>query len=99
MPLVTQQKRYLRGLTHHLRAVVTVAGNGLSGAVIAELDAAFTSHELIKVKLRGDREARKEWIDEISRQLKAERIHVIGQVACFFRRNLKKPIISLPGED
>lgn len=97
MSLSTQQIRYLRGLSHHLRPVVTIADKGLSENVLAELDSALDTHELIKVKLRGEREARKAWIEEISRQFKAERVHVIGQVACFYRHNKKKPVIALPG--
>lgn len=97
MSLSAQQKSYLRGLTHHLNAVVTVADKGLTGNVIAELETALDKHELIKVKLRGEKVARKDWIDGIGRLCKAERVHVIGQVACFFRRNMKKPVIKLPG--
>ena len=87
MPLSAQQKSFLRGLTHNLHAVVTVADKGLTENVIAELEAALNKHELIKVKLRAERAERKNWIDEIGRQCNAERVHVIGQVACFFRRN------------
>ena len=98
MPLSAQQVRYLRGLTHHLQPVVTVADRGLSDNVMAELEAALTKHELIKVKLRGERELRKAWIQQIGEQFKAEKVHAIGQVASFYRRNLKKPKIELPGK-
>jgi RNA-binding protein len=97
MPLNAQQIRYLRGLTHPLSPVVIVAAKGLSESVIAEIDAALRHHELIKVRLRGDREQRRIWIDEIARRCRAERVHAIGQVACFFRRNPGKPVIALPG--
>ena len=97
MPLSPQQIRYLRGLTHHLQPVVTVADKGLSENVLAELEAALTKHELIKVKLRAERELRKSWIEQIGLQLKAERVHAIGQVASFYRRNKKKSVINLPG--
>jgi len=98
MSLSTQQTRFLRGLSHQLHALVTVADKGLTPNVMAELEAAFNTHELIKVKLRGNRDIRKGWIEEIARRCHAERVHVIGQVACFYRRNTKKPVIALPGE-
>ena len=98
MALSSQQKRYLRGLTHSLQPVVTVADKGLSETVMAEIEGALTHHELIKVKMRAEREARKQWIDEITRTCKAEKVHVIGQVACFYRRNPRKPVVALPGE-
>lgn len=98
MALSSQQIRYLRGLTHNLQPVVMVADKGLSDTVLAEIEGALKHHELIKLKLRADREVRKHWIDEITRLCKAEAIHVIGQVACFYRRNPKKPVIALPGD-
>ena len=98
MALSSQQKRYLRGLTHPLQPVVTVADKGLSDTVLAEIERALNHHELIKIKLRAEREVRKHWIDEITRICKAEQVHIIGQVACFFRRNKRKPVIALPGE-
>ena len=36
------------------------------------------------------------WVSEICQQFKAEQVHTIGQVACFYRRNKKKPVIELP---
>jgi RNA-binding protein len=97
MSLTNQQLRHLRGLSHRLQPVVTVAGNGLTESVISEIDTALDHHELIKVKLRSDRETRKTWSVAIAKRCSAERIHVIGQVACFFRRNNNKPVIELTG--
>ena len=97
MTLSNRQVRHLRGLTHNLQPVVMVADKGLSENVMAEIEAALDHHELVKIKLKTDRETRTEWIREISERCKAEKVHVIGQVACFFRRNSKKPVIELPG--
>jgi RNA-binding protein len=97
MPLSNQQVRFLRGLTHQLHPVVTVSDKGLSGNVLAELDTSLAKHELIKVKLRGERDQRKQWISQIEQLPGVERIHVIGQVACFYKRNTQKPVIALPG--
>lgn len=97
MTLSNRQVRHLRGLTHKLQPVVIVADKGLSENVMAEIEAALDHHELVKIKLKSDRETRTEWIREISERCKAEKVHVIGQVACFFRRNSKKPVIELPG--
>ena len=97
MSLSTSQVRYLRGLSHGIQPVVTVAGKGLSDNVVAELNAALDKHERMKVKLRAERALRGRWIDEICRLCEAERVHAIGQVASFFRRNSTKPVISLPG--
>jgi RNA-binding protein len=98
MSLSNRQLRHLRGLTHHLKPVVIVADKGLSENVLSEIDTALDHHELVKIKLRSDRETRSAWADEIVRGFGAEPVHSIGQVACFFRRNRKKPVIELPGE-
>ena len=51
MPLSPDRKKQYRSLGHNLNPVVTVAGNGLSDAVLEELNRALDDHELIKVKL------------------------------------------------
>ena len=94
MPLKAAQKKNLRGLAHHLKPVVTVADKGLSETVIAEIERALNDHELIKIKLRSDRDKRKVWTSSIAEQCKAELVQTIGQVACFYRKNPDKPVIN-----
>ena len=96
MPLTTAQKKHLRGLAHHLKPLVIVADKGLSESVCAEIERTLNDHELIKIKLRSDRETRKRWAHKIAEQCQAEQVQSIGQVACFYRRNQDKPIIK-PG--
>jgi len=98
MSLSNNQIRYLRGQTHHLKPVVMVADKGLSENVMVEIDSALDHHELVKIKLRGDRDTRNSWMDEIVKNTGAQKIHCIGQVACFFRRNPKKPVVELPAK-
>jgi len=96
MSLSPRQKKHLRGLTHSLQPVVTVADKGLTDNVMAEIESALDHHELIKIKLRCDRETRSSHIEEISQRCAAERVHVIGQTASFYRRNPEKQVIGLP---
>ncbi len=96
MPLTTSQKKYLRGLTHDLQPVVMVADKGLSENVLAEIEQALEHHELIKIKLRGDRKQRGEWIEQLVETSQADLVHSIGQVVCLYRRHPKKPKIALP---
>jgi len=98
MPLSAQQTRYLRGLTHHLQPVVTVADKGLSENVMAEIESALKHHELVKIRLRAERGLRQQWIGEIAKRCAAERVHTIGHVTSFYRHNPKKPVITLPGK-
>ena len=96
MSLTARQKKYLRGLSHHLQPVVIVADKGLTENVMAEIDSAVDHHELVKIKLRSDRDTRFAWAEQIERNCGAEKVHSIGQVACFYKRNPEKPVIKLP---
>jgi RNA-binding protein len=90
------QKKYLRGLTHSLDPVVMIADKGLSENVMQEIELALDHHELIKLRIRAEREDRNAWIAEIGEKTGAELVHQIGQVACFYRKNPKTPKIALP---
>jgi RNA-binding protein len=96
MTLSEPQKKYLRGLGHHLKPVIVVADSGLSEAVRKEFESTIDHHELIKVRVRaGDRESR----DEIILQLCGQNTSLvtrIGNVALLFRRNTEKPRIKVP---
>lgn len=96
MGLNASQRRYLRGLTHHINPVVMVGDKGLTENVVAELEQALQHHELIKVKIRADRSQRKDIAGAIAERCGAEPVHAIGQVACFYRPNPDKAAITLP---
>jgi RNA-binding protein len=63
---------------------------------MAEIEAALDHHELVKVRLRTDRGTRGGWAQEIAQRCGAVRVHAIGQVVTYFRRNPKKPVVVLP---
>jgi RNA-binding protein len=96
MPLNKAQKLQLKKRVHHLKPVVLLGQNGLTEAVLNEIDIALTAHELIKVRLGGeDKEDRQAMQEAICRRTGAEFIHAIGHVAAFFRRNPDHPKIEL----
>lgn len=79
--------RQLRAIGHKLKPVVTIAGNGLSDAVRAEIERALGDHELIKVKLAvGDRETRDRVLAELLDGAGAELVQRIGNTALILRR-------------
>jgi RNA-binding protein len=85
-----KDSKQLRAIGHKLNPVVTVAGNGLSEGVLAELERALSDHELIKVKLVvGERGAREALADEICGKTGAELVQAIGNVILILRRNPK----------
>jgi RNA-binding protein len=96
MTLSNSQKRHLRGLCHDLKPVVTVADRGLVDTVLAEIEQALDHHELIKVKLRAERDQRQQWSDAIIATTGATLVQAIGQVNCFYRPRRSDPKLTLP---
>ena len=97
MSLTERQKRYLRKLGHELKPVVMTGADGLKPSVVAEIDLALSSHELIKVKVRaGDRQARDELIKTVCNDLDAALDMRIGHVALMYRPDAETPKITLP---
>jgi len=89
--LSTDEKKQLRTIGHSLKPVVMVAGAGLSEGVLAEIDRALHDHELIKVKLSvGDRELKKQLIQQLCEQSRATIIQTIGNIVLILRKT-KKP--------
>ena len=80
------QRRALRAAAHHLNPTVAVAGNGLSPAVIKEIDASLKAHELIKVKLHGiERDERAALLGEICAALDCAPVQSIGNILVLWR--------------
>lgn len=86
MSLSTAEKKRLRQIGHHLNPLVQLGGNGLTEAVLQEIDARLEDHELIKVRVGGDdREARQEAIQVIAESLHAEIAQTIGKLVLLYR--------------
>jgi RNA-binding protein len=85
-----QEIKQLRAIGHKLKPVVTVAGKGLSEAVVAEVDRALSQHELIKVKLAvGGKDAKTAVIEELCERSGGEVVQSIGNVILLLRRATK----------
>ena len=96
MQLANNQLRYLRGLCHNLKPVVLLGANGVTEAVLAEIDVSLNAHELIKIKVRAeDREARAGLIEAILAGSGAVKVQTIGHMLAIYRPSLK-PQIVLP---
>ncbi|MFM7786283.1 MAG: YhbY family RNA-binding protein, partial [Gammaproteobacteria bacterium] len=88
MPLDAETRKRLRGIGHRLHPVVTVAGKGLSDAVLAEADRALREHELVKVRFSiADRDERRRTVQAFCAQLGAESVQEIGKVLLAYREN------------
>jgi len=84
------QKKKLKALAHPLNPVVIIGQAGLTDAVIKEINVALNAHELIKIKIRAERDERATIREQICEQTKAELVQSIGQIAVIYRLNPKK---------
>ena len=85
----------LRGQAHGLDPVVLLGANGLTEAVIKEIDRALLAHELIKIRLNAG-EGRKEQAKEAAEATHCELVDVIGRVAILFRQKKEGSRFILP---
>ena len=83
-------KKKLRAEAHTLKPVVMIGQSGLKASVLAEIELALDSHELIKIKIRTEREERKLISEKICTNTGAELIQTIGQIAVIYRLNPNK---------
>jgi putative YhbY family RNA-binding protein len=90
--LTAEERRALRARAHGLSPVVSISENGLSEAVLKEIDASLKAHELVKVRVYGDdREQREAWMAEICQSLVAAPVQHIGKLLVIWRPEPKGP--------
>ncbi|UOD49919.1 YhbY family RNA-binding protein [Orrella daihaiensis] len=88
--LTSQARSALRGAAHSLRPVVLIGDQGLTSAVLKEIDLALTAHELIKVRAGSqEREERNEMLSQISEELGCAPIHHLGKTLILYRPGKK----------
>jgi RNA-binding protein len=97
-PLTGAQRRYLRSLAHHLDPICFVGKNGLTDAVVEAVDAAFDTHELLKVKFIDCKKEKRELSEAIEQRTHSAVAGLIGNIAILYRqhREPKKRRIELP---
>ena len=83
-------KKKLRAAAHALKPVVMIGQSGLTEAVLAELEQALNTHELLKVKVRAERDERKLICEKMCASTGADLIQSIGQIAVIYRLNPNK---------
>ena len=83
-------KKKLRAEAHSLKPVVMIGQSGLTAGVLNELDQALNTHELLKIKIRAERDDRKLISAQLCAETGAELIQSIGQIAVLYRLNPNK---------
>ncbi|MBW3534588.1 MAG: ribosome assembly RNA-binding protein YhbY [Gemmatimonadetes bacterium] len=99
MSLTPKQRAHLRSLAHHLKPVVHVGSEGVTDALLRNVEEAFNTRELLKVKvLEGAPEDARDSADAIVAALDGVQVaQTIGRTAVLYRPFSEEPEIELPG--
>ncbi len=96
--LTPKQRAFLRKLGHGLKPLVHVGSEGVTPALLASVEDAFNTRELLKVKVfQAAPEKARATADHIVTGL--EDVHVpqtIGRTILLYRRHPETPEIKLP---
>lgn len=96
--LTSAQRKYLRGMAHPLQPIVRLGKQGLTDAVIRQIDEALDAHELIKVQIAVSREEKAALAAEIQERTRSQSAGLVGHVLLLYRENPdpEKRYIELP---
>jgi len=93
--LTPAARRALKAQAHPLKPVIMIGNDGLTPAVLAEVERALKSHELIKIRILGDdREARTRWLKEMCEHTGAAPVQHIGKILVIHRQNPEPPPVT-----
>jgi RNA-binding protein len=95
LPLTGRQKRHLRSLAQQIEPLVWVGEAGLTDGVARTLREVFTTHELVKVRMRAP-EDKKALAAALAEASDSALVTVIGHTAILFRADPDEPTIELP---
>jgi len=99
-PLTGKQKKFLRGLSHHLDQNVILGKEGLTDNLITSCQEAIQAHELVKIKLGQNCPLpRKEAAEALAERTGTHLIQLIGKTVVLYRPNPELPptkAIELP---
>ena len=86
LQLSSDARRKLRARAHVLNPVVSIAENGLTQAILKEIEVNLNAHELIKIRVYGDsRDDRIAYLEKICAELGAAAVQHIGKLLVIYR--------------
>ncbi len=98
--LTPAQRRELRAAAHHLNPVVSIAGNGLTPAVLEEIERSLQAHELIKIKVHGvERPEREQLLATLCEAVEAAPVQHIGTILIVWRKRREESGIAAPAKE
>ena len=85
-------RRTLRAAGHHLSPVVQVGKDGVTEAVLRQLDEQLLAHELVKVRIGTESpEDRFEAAERFGAEAGAQIAQILGRTVLVYRKHPEKP--------
>src|SRR5688572_14677971 len=84
--LTSKQIAHLRGLGQKLEPIINIGQAGLTDALIASVNQALDSHELVKAKFRALKEQKKELAPQLAERTGSVFVHRVGNVVVLYRQ-------------
>lgn len=95
--LTGKQKSFLRSEAHHLQPLFQIGKNGLTEAVIHQVEEALEAKELIKVNvLQNCDEDKDEIAGKLVEREGIELVQIIGNIIVLYKESKEKKRIELP---
>lgn len=86
LELTSGERRALRAAAHALHPIVLIGDNGLTAAVLQEIDRGLNAHELMKVHAAdADRDSREAMLANICESLSCAAVHHLGKMLIIYR--------------
>ena len=83
--LTNSEIRKLKAAAQPLNPILRIGKNGVTPQFIQSVEAAFASHELIKIKFEEFKDKKKTLARELATNTGSHLITVLGNVAVFYR--------------
>jgi len=85
-------RKTLRAAGHHLSPIVQVGKEGVTDAVLRQLDDQLGAHELVKVRIGSESpEDRFEAAERLGSAVGAQVAQILGRTVLVYRRHPEKP--------
>ncbi|MDX1566462.1 MAG: ribosome assembly RNA-binding protein YhbY [Longimicrobiales bacterium] len=96
--LTSKQRAHLRSRAHHLKPILQVGSDGVTEAVLEEIEKSFNTRELLKVKVLQNAPVD---VDEAADTVRdgLDDVHVVqtvGHTMVLYRPDPDGPVIDLP---
>ena len=86
--LTNPEIRKLKATAQRLKPILKVGKNGVTPEFVQSLEAAFASHELIKIRFEEFKDERRALARELATKTGSHLITVLGNVAVLYRRKI-----------